>query len=90
MNLSMSGFDEEWIHECVDGKEAIEKLDALQISDVDTRIIVVLELHMTGGMDGNVAALHIRDSISDYSTRKPFLDGVISNMTEAYQHSLKY
>jgi CheY-like chemotaxis protein len=73
MNLGMAGFDEERIHECEDGEEAINILTELQDSEDTTPVIVLLDLHMPGGIDGNIAALRIRKDIEKYSQRKPFL-----------------
>jgi CheY-like chemotaxis protein len=73
MNLSMAGFDEERIHECEDGEEAINILTELQDSEDDAPVIVLLDLHMPGGLDGNIAALRIRKDIDKYTKRKPFL-----------------
>ena len=73
MNMTMLGFDEERIHECEDGEEAIAILDELQESDSSAPVIVLLDLHMPGGMDGNIAALKIRENMSKYEKRKPFL-----------------
>lgn len=52
MNLGMSGFDEERIHECEDGEEAINILKNLQDSEKSLPVIVLLYLHMPGGLDG--------------------------------------
>ena len=73
MNLGIAGFDECRIHEVEDGEEAISKLEELQESDSDSPIICILDLHMPGGMDGNVAGIRIRENIAKYSKRKPFL-----------------
>ena len=73
MNLSMAGFEDERIHECEDGEEAITILEELQESDGDAPVIVLLDLHMPGGMDGNVAALKIRENMDKFSKRRPFL-----------------
>ena len=73
MNLSLSGFQEERIHECEDGEEAITKLTELQESDDDAPVIVLLDLHMPGGLDGNIAAQRIRRDLGKYTKRKPFL-----------------
>jgi CheY-like chemotaxis protein len=72
MNLGMTGFAEERIHTCEDGEEAMNILGDLQDSGDDTPIVVLLDLHMPGGMDGNIAALRIRETIGNF-TRKPFL-----------------
>lgn len=73
MNLGMAGFDEERIHECEDGKEAIKILTELQDSGDSDPIILLLDLHMPGGIDGNIAAIRIRKDMEKYSKRKPFL-----------------
>ena len=73
MNLGMAGFEEDRIHECEDGEEAINILNELQESDDDAPVIVLLDLHMPGGIDGNIAALRIRKDMDKYSKRKPFL-----------------
>lgn len=73
MNLVMLGFDEERIHECEDGEEAIGILDELQASESTSPVIVLLDLHMPGGMDGNIASLKIRENMAKYEKRKPFL-----------------
>jgi CheY-like chemotaxis protein len=73
MNLCLAGFEDERIHECEDGEEAILKLEELQDSGITTPVIVLLDLHMPGGMDGNIAALKIRESMNKYAKRKPFL-----------------
>jgi CheY-like chemotaxis protein len=73
MNLGMSGFDEERIHECEDGEEAINILTELQESEESEPVIVLLDLHMPGGLDGNIAALRIRKDMDKFSKRKPFL-----------------
>jgi CheY-like chemotaxis protein len=72
MNLAMGGFAEDRIHECEDGEEAMTLLRELQECEDPTPVIVLLDLHMPGGMDGNIAALRIRENIQKY-TRKPFL-----------------
>lgn len=72
MNLAMGGFAEDRIHECEDGEEAMTLLRDLQECEDPTPVIVLLDLHMPGGMDGNIAALRIRENIQKY-TRKPFL-----------------
>ena len=73
MNLGMSGFDEERIHECEDGEEAINILTELQESEDSEPVIVLLDLHMPGGLDGNIAAIRIRKDMDKFSKRKPFL-----------------
>lgn len=73
MNLAQAGFDEERIHECEDGEEAIAILSELQENESDSPVIVLLDLHMPGGMDGNIAALKIRDSMDRFRKRMPFL-----------------
>ena len=73
MNLGIVGFDEDRIHEVEDGEEAINKLQELQDSDSDSPIICILDLHMPGGMDGNIAGIKIRENLSKYTKRKPFL-----------------
>jgi len=72
MNLPIGGFSEERIHECEDGEEAMNLLSELQECEDETPIVVLLDLHMPGGMDGNIAAIRIRENIDKY-TRKPFL-----------------
>ena len=72
MNLPGGGFSEDRIHECEDGEEAMTLLSDLQESEDDTPIVVLLDLHMPGGLDGNIAAIRIRENIDKY-TRKPFL-----------------
>jgi len=75
MNLAMCGFEEERINECEDGEEAINILTELQTAEDDNHspVIVLLDLHMPGGMDGNIAAMKIRENINKFSSRKPFL-----------------
>ena len=75
MNLGMGGFSEDRINECEDGEEAINILTELQTEedDNDSPIIVLLDLHMPGGMDGNIAALKIRENMDKFTNRKPFL-----------------
>jgi CheY-like chemotaxis protein len=72
MNLAMGGFAEDRIHECEDGEEAMALLKDLQECEDATPVVVLLDLHMPGGLDGNIAALRIRENIQKY-TRKPFL-----------------
>jgi CheY-like chemotaxis protein len=75
MNLGMCGFEEDRINECEDGEEAMSILTDLQTAedDNDAPVIVLLDLHMPGGMDGNIAALKIRETMNKFTTRKPFL-----------------
>jgi CheY-like chemotaxis protein len=72
LNLALVGFDADKIIEVEDGEEAISKLEELQSLD-EGPIIVLLDLHMPGGMDGNITALRIRDNLAKYTRRRPFL-----------------
>jgi CheY-like chemotaxis protein len=75
MNLGECGFSEERINECEDGEEAMNILAELQESEDENTspVIVLLDLHMPGGMDGNIAALKIRETMDKFTKRKPFL-----------------
>ncbi|KAF4697264.1 hypothetical protein FOZ60_009887 [Perkinsus olseni] len=72
-NLGLVGFDEdnERIYEAEDGQEALDKLDELQ-EEGEGPVIVLLDLHMTGGMDGHIAAEKLKEKYDEY-TRKPFI-----------------
>ncbi|KAF4657455.1 hypothetical protein FOL47_008442 [Perkinsus chesapeaki] len=72
-NLGLVGFDEEneRIYEAEDGQEALDKLDELQ-EEGEGPVIVLLDLHMTGGMDGHIAAEKLKEKYEEY-TRKPFI-----------------
>ena len=73
LQLSMFGFNEERIHECEDGQDAVRVLSELQSAGQSDPILVLLDLHMPGGMSGDTAALQIRQNIEAYARRKPFL-----------------
>ncbi|EER02325.1 conserved hypothetical protein [Perkinsus marinus ATCC 50983] len=73
-NLGLAGFDEdnELIYEAEDGQEALDKFAELQDNGGEGPIIVLLDLHMTGGMDGNLAAEQLKEKYDEYE-RKPFI-----------------
>ena len=71
MGLGSAGFEDEKIYQVESGEDAISKLNELQ-SEAGGPILVILDLHMPGGMDGNEAAIQIRDAYNSFK-RKPFL-----------------
>jgi CheY-like chemotaxis protein len=69
MGLGSAGFDDDRIFQVESGDDAISQVRALQ-GEGSGPILVILDLHMPGGMDGHEAAAVL---CAETFQRKPFL-----------------
>ena len=80
MGLTSQGFDTDKIVQIVTGTAAVEEFENLQ-NQQGRPILVILDLHMTDGLDGNEAAEVIKGKYDSYP-RKPFLVCCSSEVVE--------
>jgi CheY-like chemotaxis protein len=78
MGLGSAGFDDDCILQVESGEDAIAQVKALQ-SEGSGAILVILDLHMPGGIDGHEAAALLG---AEKFVRKPFLVCCSSEIVE--------
>ena len=80
MGLGSAGFDDDRIFQVESGEDAIAQVKALQ-GEGSGALLVILDLHMPGGMDGHEAAAVLASQQANF-VRPPFLVCCSSEIVE--------
>ncbi len=83
IGLGSAGFDEDCVVQVESGEDAIARVKALQ-SKGSGAILVILDLHMPGGIDGHEAATLLA---AENFSRKPFLVCCSSEIVDDWKAS---